>query len=152
MEFLHALGLQFAPEIFNLLAVVASVLFMVIATWLALKVGANQSLKAYNSVIVAVAQKAVEFIIIAEWGDEYQLHSAEYEQKQAERQAAGDFFVDARMLYVLDKLEQFISAHFGYKLEFDDLLPIAEAKYRELKQSGQLPSVVDVTAAVKPPQ
>ncbi len=149
MDFLKSIAQAFSPEIVQLLGLVLLVAFFAVAGWLALQVGKNQSLKMYSGVLEALAQKAVELIMFAKWGDEYQTKAAFYEQKQAERQAAGDFYIDARMLYVLDKLEEIALAKFGTKVEFDDLLPLAEAKYRELKAKGVFdPPVDDVT---KPP-
>lgn len=123
----------FKPEIIQV-AVVA--LFFVGFLLVALLLNAlrrSEWFRQNEAVAIALAQKALELLIHTEYGDEFSTVSHVYEDKALKRSADGLFYVDPRMLFVIDKLELWANTRFGVALEFDDLLQIAETKYQEVK-------------------
>lgn len=137
---LQQIGLQFKPEVLTLLGVAFCFVVLVLAGALVNAIRKSEALKQYEGLIQALGQKIADLIIFAEWGDEYSQKADFYEKKQAERTAAGLYYVDPRMLYVMDKVEQYALDRHGLKIEFDDVLPLAEKKYRELLNSGTFDS------------
>lgn len=124
---------QFKPELLALLVVAV---FFVLLYFIGIVANALAKTQWYTQnqlFIGAIAQKALELILHTEYGDEYESVSEEYDVKAQQRAEKGDFYIDPRMLFVIDKLETYVNKTFGQKLEFDDLLQIAETKYREVK-------------------
>ncbi len=124
---------QFKPELLALLVVAV---FFVLLYFIGIVANALAKTQWYTQnqlFIGAIAQKALELILHTEYGDEYESVAEEYDVKAQQRAEKGDFYIDPRMLFVIDKLETYVNKTFSQKLEFDDLLQIAETKYREVK-------------------
>lgn len=123
----------FTPDVLRLVAIVAFFVAFFLVGSLLVSLRKTEFFKQNELFVVALGQKALEFVLHAEYGEEYNSVADEYQTKADERVAKDLFYVDPRMLFVIDKLETFINLHFSVHLEFDDLLAIAEAKYREIK-------------------
>lgn len=124
---------QFRPEILSLVVIAVLFAALYFVGLAATALHKSQFFVQNELFIKAIAEKALELILHTEYGNEYEAVSAEYEAKATARTDAGDFYIDPRMLFVIDKLETFVNTNFSQSIEFDDLLHIAEAKYREVK-------------------
>lgn len=60
---------------------------------------------------------------------------APYDKRVEEREAAGLDYVDPRMLYLLDKAQEWVKTKFGVELDFEELLARAEHILDEVQVS-----------------
>ena len=124
---------SFKPEIIQVFVIAVFFIALVLIGLLLNALRRTQWFVANEKAVLAVGQKALELLIHTEYGTEYESVAHEYDEKAHQRSVNGLFFVDPRMLFVIDKLELWANTRFGISLEFDDLLQIAEAKYQEVK-------------------
>lgn len=78
----------------------------------------------------------VNFIFLAAFGN---VDLTPWQVKADKRVEDGLEYIDPRMLYVVDKAEEFANSKFHLNLEFDDLLARAERIFQEYKHSEETP-------------
>jgi|ERR1041385_3598660 hypothetical protein len=131
---MNSLVQVFTPDVLSLVVIVVFFVALFLVGLLFSSLRKTEFFKQNEMFIVAVGQKALDFILHAEYGEEYNSVADEYQTKANDRVAKGLYYVDPRMLFVIDKLESYVDQKFNVHLEFDDLLAIAESKYRTVKE------------------
>lgn len=119
----------------DLMAVLIVTAFVVALTAIWLVVGAirrTEFFKQYQSVWELVDDRIADLVWLIEVGD---VDLTEYERKAEQREQEGLSHVDPRMLYLLDKAEEWVNATLNIELDFDVLLARAEHIFDEIKNA-----------------
>lgn len=79
-----------------------------------------------------VDDKIASLIFLIENGD---VDLTEFEQRAKEREEAGLSYVDPRMLFLIDKVQDAVNSALGVNLNFEDLLARGEHIFDEIKHA-----------------
>lgn len=123
-----------------LLTVVVFGLF--VGTLVSRAILASEAYKKNKTVLDLLAQSIADFVFLAEFGN---VDLAPWQAKADEREAAGEVYVDPRMLFVLDNVQRQFNEKYGLEFDFLDLLAKAERIYDEVRNDpsnsvGEVPS------------
>src|SRR5258706_4494688 len=109
----------FKGDVASLILVVVLVVVAIAASMALLAFRKSDLYKANNDKLDMLGEFAANWIFLAEFGN---VDLTEYKAKEVERVAEGLPDVDARMLFVVDKLGEQANAHLGLHLDALTLL------------------------------
>lgn len=128
----HSLALTLGGDAMALLITVS---FVAVLTALYLGVSAfrkTEFYKQHKTVLELVDGRITDLIFLLEFGD---VDLTEYEKRADERAANGLEAVDPRMLYLLDKVQEWVKVKLGVELDVEELLARAEHIFNEVANS-----------------
>lgn len=116
-----------------------SIIFMVgfVAALTALYFGVSafrktEFYKQNKTILELVDGRITDLIFLLEFGD---VDLTEYKQREAQREMDGLEFIDARMLYLLDRVGAWVKDRLGVELDMEELLARAEHIFNEVANS-----------------
>lgn len=77
-----------------------------------------------------IDDKIADLIWLIEFGD---VDLKAYELRAEQREAAGETYIDPRMLYLIDRAQAYVKERFGIDVDLEDLLARAEHIFDEVK-------------------
>jgi hypothetical protein len=128
MEFLNFVRDTFGMNAFEIAVVGLLVLLMVIVAWAAHKFGLVEAVTHREKEIKLLSNFLLDNVMLIAHGSAVDL--SPYEDRASERQENGEQYIDPRMLFLMDKADDYISGRVGFNVSFDELYAKAEAVYQ----------------------
>lgn len=124
-------------QLITAFAVIVTVIGMIIVAYVAKRYGANEKLHQALKMIELVGTQATDWIMTVRFGnvDLRDYNGVNYYDKAAASLETLGRYFDARMLFVVDRVEESVFRATGRKMEFDDIWPTAEKAYQLLNRS-----------------
>lgn len=122
------------PGFFTALLIFGFMGVMYVLTRVLNAIRQHENVKKNERVLSLVGTYAGMIIFTVAFGD---IDLSEYEVQASERELEGQTYIDARMLYVIDRVEKH-AKQYGIKLDIEDAWGIAERTYQGLLNEGRI--------------
>jgi hypothetical protein len=119
----------------NTVLIVGIVVGLFLLTRFVSAITTNEYVKANQTLLAMLGDTLFNAIMLVAWG---KVDYSEFEEKALDYEREYGRYIDPRMWYVLERAEDWLEGY-GFQVEFDELLAIAESVYRQADLDGKLP-------------